>query len=140
MKDRLLLYFNIFKALLALQITFRYTSTKPVILHAMFLKANKFRYFCEKVLECFNFNDNEIKLDRPQITRSERVMKGNKKKAISHYIRDDKRVSKIQNGFIGHLANIINAISDCDNMVLLEHNVQDLTEWMGIQYNYNHNS
>ena len=106
----------------------------------MFFKANKFRDFCEKLVQYFNFNDNDIQWRRPQVTRSETVTEGNKKKAVSHYIRDNKRVLKLHDGFGSHLDDIINAIRNCDNMVFVQHKLQDLTAWMNIEYNPDRNS
>lgn len=134
--DKVLLYIFIIYSLLQSEIKFTRTSAKPLILHSMFLKNNKFKKLCKKILQFFNLNESNddcVEWGSVKVTRS--VKQDNNNKATSQYIRDDHRAKHLHDTFVGHLIDIESQISKCQDTNKIQHRINGFMEWMGIKRN-----
>eukprot|EP01084_Bolivina_argentea_P060089 109784_1 len=126
--DKILLFIDIMDRLLAENIKFVRTSAKPVILHATFFKANKFKDFCGAFLEIFNNSKYSIEWGAVKVTKS--VRKTNNDRATSQYIRDPNRATDLHDSFVTHLKNIKLQIINCNNMNTIKHSMKRFMDWI----------
>jgi len=138
LKHKLLLYFQILKPVLNIDIKFKRTSTKPLVLHAMYFKPNRFKEYCKMIIEVFNFDDTNIEWKLPRVTES--VRNEGDRRATSRYIRDDSRAQKLHDSFIHCIDRIIHRIQQCNDINVIIGKVSEFMENMGMEWGQHNHS
>eukprot|EP01084_Bolivina_argentea_P099218 178351_1 len=123
-QEQITFYIDLFYDLSKEKIQFEQSMARPVIPIACFDKANKFRRFCQNILE--SFGGDEVKWNSIKTTRS---VRGNNGTTVTKYIKNANRAQILADSYYECLKTTKCNILQSSNE-FIQHSIQGHLQWI----------